>query len=195
MLEVRIVTLNPYKFQEAAAVLKSFGIRAINAKVKTPELQAETLEEVAIHRALHAIGKVAAPFAVEDAGLFIKALKGFPGVFSSQVFRKLGCEGILKLMDGVTDREACFKSVVAFVDWDGRVHLFKGVVTGEIATEARGEGGFGFDPIFIPRGSRATFAEERELKILISHRTRAFQHLANYILKPHRDLSATLLAR
>jgi XTP/dITP diphosphohydrolase len=188
MFEVRIVTLNPHKFQEAATVLRSFGIKAINAKVKTPELQAETLEEVALHRALYAIGRVAAPFAVEDAGLFIKALKGFPGVFSSQVFRKLGCEGILKLMDGVADREAYFKSVVAFVDWDGRVHLFKGVVNGEIATEARGEGGFGFDPIFIPRGSKLTFAEGRELKILISHRTRAFQRLGKFVREVMRQL-------
>lgn len=179
--ELKIVTRNPHKFREAAAVLEKFRIKAINNRLKTPELQAETLEEVAINRALYVLGKVAAPFAVEDAGLFIRSLSGFPGALSSQVFSKLGCKGVLKLMEGVADRTAYFKSVVAFVDWDGRVRLFKGVVKGRIATEARGEGGFGFDPIFIPEGSESTFAEKEDLKILISHRTRAFERLGRFV--------------
>jgi XTP/dITP diphosphohydrolase len=182
-VKLRIVTRNPHKFQEAAAILGKFGIKAINIKLKTPEVQAESLEEVAINRALYALGKVAAPFAVEDAGLFIRALGGFPGPISSSVFSKLGCEGVLKLMEGVTDRRAYFKSVVAFVDWNGRMRLFKGVVRGKIAAESRGRGGFGFDLIFVPEGSELTFAEKEDAKILISHRARAFQHLVKYILE------------
>ncbi|MEM0332314.1 MAG: non-canonical purine NTP pyrophosphatase, partial [Archaeoglobaceae archaeon] len=117
-------------------------------------------------------------------GLFIEALKGFPGVYSSYVFKTIGNEGILKLMDGITNRRAYFKAVLAY--WDGKeIHIFEGKVEGEIATEIRGSGGFGFDPIFLY--NKKTFAEMGDEKNEVSHRRRVLEKFFTWLQKS-RDL-------
>ncbi len=111
---------------------------------------------------------------VEDSGLYIRALNGFPGPYSSYVYKTIGYFGILKLMEDVTDRGAHFKSVVAF--YDGNIYkIFIGTVYGEIINDARGYYGFGFDPIFKPEGStRKTFAEmSLKEKCMYSHRAKS----------------------
>jgi len=119
------------------------------------------------------------PFFIEDSGLFIKALNGFPGVYSSYVFKTIGNEGILKLMRGVEDREAKFVCVIAYND--GKVRIFKGEVVGKISNEMRGEHGFGYDPIFEYNGR--TFAEMGEEKDLVSHRRRAADEFFSWLAK------------
>ena len=117
---------------------------------------------------------------VEDAGLFIDVLGGFPGVYSSSVLEKLGLDGILTLLQGREQRTALFGCCAAM--WDGeRLLIGEGNCTGEIAQEARGEHGFGYDPLFIPDVSGAdgrTFAQmSPEEKGRSSHRTRAYEQL------------------
>ncbi len=181
---VLFATGNRHKFQEAEMVFSEYGLSVERWDVKRLEIQSESLEDIArislawLMREAHP----GCPFFVEDAGLFIEALNGFPGPYSSYVFSKIGNKGVLKLMDGVKDRKAKFVSVVAFTNGEN-VIVFKGEVSGFISYNVRGEYGFGFDPIFIPEdGDGRSFAElSVNEKNKLSHRAKAIRKLAEWL--------------
>ena len=179
-MRLAFITSNPGKVEEAKRYFEPLGVEIYQLKMEYPEIQADTLEEVA-RFGVEWLGKrLDVPFFLDDSGLFIDALNGFPGVYSAYVYRTLGIDGILKLMKGVKNRNAHFRSVIAY--WDGEVHLFTGRVDGEIINEKRGSRGFGFDPIFVPEGFTRTFAEmTTEEKNLISHRGRALKAFAEWL--------------
>jgi XTP/dITP diphosphohydrolase len=180
--KILFATKNYHKVLEVNSVLRNCGFEA-EAYTSIPklELQLEDLETVALIAAANAYSSVRRPIIVEDAGLFIEALNGFPGPYSSYVYRTIGIQGILKLMEGISNRRARFVSVIALAYRDG-IMLFKGEVEGEITYEPRGKRGFGFDPIFVPEGSTKTFAEMTpEEKSLISHRGRAARKLCEWL--------------
>lgn len=156
-------------------------------KVKTMEIQDDDIERIAMVSALSIVREVNLPIIVEDAGLFIEALNGFPGPYSSYVYRTIGVNGILKLMSNVENRRAYFKSAVAFCDPGGELKCFQGVVYGKIAREARGSGGFGFDPIFKPdEEPTRTFSEMSiEEKNKFSHRAKALRKFAEWYRKAY----------
>lgn len=176
------VTRNIHKFNEASKLLTKYDIATAMLKTKKAEIQDDDLENISKTGALEAFKRSGLPLIVEDAGLFIKALNGFPGPYSSYVYRTTGNNGILKLTRGVTDRYAQFRSAVAYCGQDGSVKSFLGISEGRIAGEPRGSSGFGFDPIFKPlRGSGKTFAEmSTEEKNMFSHRSRALRKFAEY---------------
>lgn len=179
-MRLAFVTSNPGKVEEARKYFEPLGVEVYQLKVSYPEIQADTLEEVAEYGAKWLAQRVDDPFFLDDSGLFVEALNGFPGVYSAYVYKTIGCQGILKLLHGEKNRKAHFKSVIAY--WDGELHLFTGRVDGKIATEPRGSGGFGFDPIFIPEGFDRTFAEmTTEEKNRLSHRGRALREFANWL--------------
>ena len=124
----------------------------------------------------------------DDTGLEIEALNGRPGVFSAR-YAGEGCsyqDNVLKVleeMQGITNRRACFKTVVALI-LDDKQYFFEGRVDGVILTEQRGKDGFGYDPIFRPAGFRQTFAEMSAIaKNTISHRGRAMQQLKEFLTR------------
>jgi len=177
-MKVYFVTSNEGKFKEVKEIGRKYGIEIDWIKRKYLEPQGSDLEEIAKISAQILSEEIKEPFFLEDSGLFIEALKGFPGPYSSYVFKTIGNEGILKLMDGVEDRRAYFLAVIAF--WDGeKVLTFKGRVDGRIAEEMRGDKGFGFDPIFEYNGK--TFAEMGEEKNEVSHRRRALENFFEYL--------------
>jgi XTP/dITP diphosphohydrolase len=179
-MRIAFVTSNPGKVEEARTYFEPLGIEVYQLHFPYPEIQADTLEEVAEYGVKWLSERLNLPFFLDDSGLFIEALRGFPGVYSAYVYKTLGYEGILKLLEGIEKREAYFKSVVAY--WDGEVHMFSGRVDGEITREPRGSGGFGFDPIFRPHGFDKTFAEmTTEEKNKISHRGRALKAFAEWL--------------
>jgi XTP/dITP diphosphohydrolase len=152
---------------------------------KTLEIQADDLPEIAITSAIEAQHHVAGPIIVEDAGLFIGSLNGFPGPYSAYAYRTLGCKGILMLIEQSRKRDAEFQSVIAYTDDRStqQVRTFLGVVRGEISEEIRGDHGFGFDPIFIPSSFDLTFAEINvNDKNMISHRARSLEAFASWYL-------------
>jgi len=154
------VTSNIHKFNEARRVLAEYKIATAMLKMETVEIQDDDIEKIAKATATDAVNKCSLPVIVEDAGLFIKALNGFPGPYSSYVYRTIGTKGILELMKSRTKRDALFKSVVAFCSPEEPPRCFHGRAEGNISLEARGNLGFGFDPIFEPSaGSGKTFAE------------------------------------
>jgi len=126
------------------------------------------------------------PMIVEDAGLFINTLNGFPGPYSSYVYRTLGIDGTIKLINDKDDKKAEFRSIVAFGD-SSIIKTFQGVVRGMISIQPRGRSGFGFDPIFVPKGSEKTFAEmSLEDKNRYSHRAIALKKFARWYVKYHQ---------
>ncbi len=175
------VTTNIHKFSEARQILAEYGVSAALLKVEAIEIQDDYLEEIAKASVQYAVEKSRLPVLVEDAGLFVEALKGFPGPYSSYVYRTLGTKGILKLMEGIDEREAYFYSVVAFHSPERfSPECFHGKVEGKITLEERGNQGFGFDPIFKPRGGvDKTFAEmTADEKNKLSHRAQALRQFA-----------------
>jgi XTP/dITP diphosphohydrolase len=123
-----------------------------------------------------------ADFIIEDSGLFIDPLGGFPGVYSSYILKTLGNPGILRLLGDRKDRDAVFRSCFGHFSTHRGPALIKGECKGRIAFEQRGKEGFGFDPIFIPDGEERTFAEMSvEEKNSISHRGRALEALYNHL--------------
>ncbi|MCS7107683.1 MAG: XTP/dITP diphosphatase [Acidilobaceae archaeon] len=177
---VAIVTANRAKGEEAKRILQGFGIEAEVVEMEKLEVQSEVLEEIALRAARAAFEVLKRPLVVDDSGLFVEALNGFPGPYSSYVFKKIGIRGILKLLEGEANRSAYFKTALAFVSRDVE-RVFVGVVRGRIAEEPRGSRGFGFDPIFVPEGEDRTFAEmESWEKDRISHRARAYEAFAKF---------------
>jgi XTP/dITP diphosphohydrolase len=174
---IYFVTSNRHKYEE---IKKIIGYNMEMVSIPYPEIQADSLEKVAKYGVEYLKDKIEGNFFIEDSGLFIKALNGFPGVFSSYVFKTIGNEGIIKLMKGMEDREAEFISVIAY--YDGKTHIFKGICRGKIAKEIRGNKGFGYDPIFIAEGSNKTFGEmEMEEKNKYSHRGKSTKMLKNFL--------------
>jgi len=180
---ILFVSKNKNKFIEASYILSSFNIKLEWAPYSKLEIQSSSLIDIASFAAKNAFESIKKPLIVEDDGLFIKVLKGFPGPFSSYIYSTIGLNGILKLMEGVDDRECFFESAVAFCDQNIN-KVFVGRVYGEISRVIKGSYGFGFDPIFIPKGENLTFAEmPLNYKCSISHRAVALRDFAKWFLK------------
>lgn len=175
---VLYLSRNAHKYEEARALLGQ-AVKLAFRPMSFVEPQLLSVRAVALHKARQAAVRIKGPFLVEDSGLYVAALRGFPGALSSPVFSLLGNEGLLTLLKGERDRRAVFRACVVYGEGGRPVRLFCGSVTGKIAQEPRGSGGFGFDPIFVPRGSASTFAEmPLELKNRLSHRARALRRFA-----------------
>ena len=176
------VTSNVHKFQEARRILSEYKIATARLKVEAVEIQDDSLENIAKFSALDAVKNCGLPVFVEDAGLFIDALDGFPGPYSKYVYNTVGLKGVLKLMKNVTNRDAHFKSVVAFATPEEEPICFVGKVEGKISLQEQGTSGFGYDPIFIPHEDEGrTFAEMTTTeKNRYSHRGNALRKFGEW---------------
>ncbi len=185
MVRLYLASKNVGKISELRKLGSYFGIEVVPVDLPKVEIQSESLEEVSLYSVVNAFLTFRRPLIVEDSGLYIEALNLFPGAYSSFVYKTIGIHGVLKLLEGVENRRAYFKSVIALAAPNlSGVKLFTGVVHGVIATEPRGSGGFGFDPIFIPERSSKTFAEMNdEEKNRVSHRGGAFRALASWLVE------------
>ena len=173
-------TSSDHKYEEAREVLAEYGVELERLSIERVEIQADDPELIAEY-SLRVLD-VDVPILIEDAGLYIDKYYGFPGPYSSYALRTIDNEGILKLMEGETERGARYLSAVAFRDGDTSV-TFTGEVVGRIAEEMRGTNGFGYDPIFMPdEGDGRTFGEMSAAeKARISHRARAFRKLGEWL--------------
>lgn len=185
---VFFATGNIHKFNEARSILTELDIAVGMLRVKDTEIQSDSLMEIAQASAREAFKRCGLPVIVEDAGLFIDALNGFPGPYAAYVYKTIGNKGLLKLMKSVEDRKARFQSAIAYCDSSSCAPVcFKGEAEGEITVNERsrsGKSGFGFDPIFQPDGSAKTFAEMTlEEKNVFSHRAKAVCKFAEWYKK------------
>ena len=173
---IYFITSNENKFKEAKEIFAEYGIEVEQKKVPYPEIQADTLEEV-VEEGLKSIDEE--NVFIEDAGLFVDSLGGFPGVYSRYVEDTLGNGAVLKLLKDVKERGAVFKSVVGYKG--NGIKIFTGKVEGDIAESEKGTAGFGYDPIFVPKGFNNTFAEDFNLKMRLSHRKQVMEKLAKHL--------------
>ncbi|MEM2963385.1 MAG: XTP/dITP diphosphatase [Candidatus Anstonellales archaeon] len=181
-MNILFVTSNAGKFIEAKKILKERGINIAHKHDLIQEVRAEDCAVVAKEAARYAYEKYRKPLFVEDSGIFIKSLEGFPGAYSAYVYRKIGLDGILKLLENKKDRSAEFVSCIGYADKD-IIKIFSGKCVGNIAKRISGSEGFGYDPIFIPKGKKSTFGEDKNLKDVISHRRLALEKLAIFLKK------------
>lgn len=176
------VTTNVHKFQEARRILSEYKVATAMLRVGAVEIQDDKAENIAKASAIDAVKNSGLPVFVEDAGIFIEALNGFPGPYSSYVYRTVGIKGVLKLMRNVKNRDAYFQAVIAFSSPNEEPVCFTGRVNGKISLNERGTSGFGYDPIFEPsEDDGRTFAEmSGEEKNMLSHRAEALKKFAEW---------------
>jgi XTP/dITP diphosphohydrolase len=186
MKKILFITSNKGKLLEAEKLLSPLGYEVEQLEISYPEIQASGLDGVVSFGMEWILkeGGIKEPFLIEDAGLFIKALNGFPSVFSAYVFKSIGLDEILRLMEGKEDRNAYFESCIGYYDDKTGIKIFSGKVEGTIVIEKKGDHGFGYDPIFIPEGEKRTFAEmTTEEKNKLSHRGESLRRLAEFLGK------------
>ncbi|MEM0493010.1 MAG: XTP/dITP diphosphatase [Candidatus Thermoplasmatota archaeon] len=186
MKRIYFITSNKGKYNELRHKIESSGYNIIleQKDMGYPEIQADTLEEVAEYGIRYIRDRCSDPCIIEDSGLFINALKNFPGVYSKYVYLTIGLDGVLRLMSDKKneERSALFKSVFAYVDDKSEPVLFTGECKGLISDSIRGTHGFGYDPIFIPSGSDRTFAEmSTKEKNHYSHRGKSMDKLLLFL--------------
>ncbi|GGL49525.1 RdgB/HAM1 family non-canonical purine NTP pyrophosphatase [Halocalculus aciditolerans] len=176
---VRFVTTNAGKVAEAEEYLS--GLADVDQyDYDYVEVQSDSLAEIAASGAEEAYEAAPGddPVIVDDAGLFVKELEGFPGPYSAYVEDTLGVERVWKLGESLDNRRAAFRCAVAYTDGDA-TETFSGAVQGQLVAP-RGDGGFGYDPIFEHDGK--TFAEMGTAeKNALSHRGRALAKLADWL--------------
>ena len=184
--DVIFASSNMNKFFEAQIILAEFGIKPIHYLLDLLEIQDDSLSKIAEQKAVFAYNEsrlmksVGAPkpsaVIVEDDGLFIDSLSGFPGPFSSYAFKTLGNNGILKLVGN--NRNAQFRAVIAYCDSNEKPKLFESSIAGTISENIQGNG-WGYEPIFIPENQTKTYAELAD-KNKLSHRYEALKKFANW---------------
>ena len=201
-MKIVFATNNQHKLSEIRQILGSrvevLSLNDIGCDVDIPET-GTTLEENALQKAQYIYDNYHIDVFADDTGLEVEALNGAPGVYSAR-YAALECVAtesqkavshdseanmarLLRELGDNNNRRARFRTVIALIQ-QGKVHEFEGIVNGNIISERRGGEGFGYDPIFQPEGYDQTFAEMgAETKNHISHRARATQKLADYLLK------------
>ena len=184
-MQIAFATSNKGKFSEAEKILKHFGINIVHQNLRVEEIRSDSIADVASAAALDAFAELGVPLFVEDSGLFIPSLDGFPGAYSAWAFKKIGNRGMLKLAEG---EPAEFRACIAYTPDGAEAKTFTGLVRGRLSEELRGSSGFGYDPIFIPEktpgiqySGEKTFAEVPEMKSALSHRVRALEKFGKYI--------------
>ena len=201
-MKIVFATNNQHKLSEIRDILgesiEVLSLKDINCDVDIPET-GKTLEENALQKAQYVYDHYHIDCFADDTGLEVEALDGAPGVYSARYAgeghdSEANMTKLLKELGNNNNRKARFRTVIALIQKKNicpcgcnsikEVHQFEGIVNGEIIRERRGGEGFGYDPIFQPEGYDKTFAElGMEIKNHISHRARATQKLADYLLK------------
>ena len=171
-MKLSVITSNPGKVKEYQRYFDGLGIEMVHVRMTYDEVQTSELEEV-VEKGMGELKKKGlSGFIIDDSGLFINALGGFPGVWSAYVQKTIGNDGILKLMNGVADRSAVFKCCIG-CNISGKDIIVTGACDGVILTEGKGTEGFGYDPIFSHDGIRSFAELPLDEKNTLSHRGNA----------------------
>ena len=190
MKRLVFATGNSHKLQEVQGLFKEgFALsclKDVNITEDIPET-ADNLVDNALQKAWYVYNKCGIPCFADDTGLEVEALDGAPGVYSARYAgeEKDSMKNMLLLLEnmkGKTNRNARFRTIIAYIDENANEHIFEGEIRGIIIENMAGTNGFGYDPIFVPEGYDKTFAElSSEIKNTISHRARAMEKFLLYI--------------
>lgn len=176
---LHFVTSNPNKVREVERIVP---LPVVPLSADLPEIQAATLEEIALRKLERALELGRLPAVVEDVALGFLALGGFPGPYVKWLLHSAGGEGLGAIARGLEDRTALAHCCLAWSD-GSETRVFLGSTLGRILTEPRGERHFGWDPWFVPEGSGKTYAEMGDdEKDGVSHRSIAWRKLASFLV-------------
>ncbi|MBP5771731.1 MAG: non-canonical purine NTP diphosphatase [Bacteroidaceae bacterium] len=193
-MKLVFATNNQHKLSEVQQILgehfEIVGLKDIGCSEDIPET-ADTLEGNALQKARYVKEHYGLDCFADDTGLEVTALGGAPGVHTARYAELFGAGRthdsnanmnlLLQQLQNKSDRHARFRTVIALI-YKGEEHLFEGIVEGEILTEHHGHEGFGYDPVFQPKGHTCSFAEMPSTdKNAISHRGRATKKLAEFL--------------
>ena len=178
--ELYFVSSNTHKFEEAQRILSNLGVDISLFKTTLEEIQSDSLSKIAERKAIDAYTKIQKPVIIEDDGLFIDSLGGFPGPYSSYAYDTIGNKGIIQLLQNSEHRDAKFVAIIAYYNGINEVKLFESSIPGKISKEIE-KGGWGYDPIFIPDGESKTYANVSD-KDKFSHRAAALTKFSNWFL-------------
>jgi XTP/dITP diphosphohydrolase len=181
-MKINLVTSNLGKVKEFKIILSN-AIELNHIEKEYRELRDDNPEEIAKESAKRLAEELKIPVVVEDSGLFIKSLKGFPGTCSKYIHQRIGLKGILKLMENVEDRSCTYRSAVAYCEPGKEPVAFLGEEDGTISKEEKGNHGFGHDPIFKPKGSGSTLGEMEDCESLKKFRKIAIVKLMEFLKK------------
>lgn len=195
-MKILLSTSNAEKVRELRSILGSEYELLLKSDFDLDELDIEedgdTLEKNAYKKAKLLYDKVKINVIADDTGLFVKSLNGEPGVYSA---RYAGEDGdyfannkkLLRELYGESDREAYFETVICLITQNGDVHYASGKLEGYISNELKGEGGFGYDPLFIFDKNKSLAEISAEEKNKISHRSKALENLRVLLEKIKKD--------
>ena len=182
---------NENKFLEIQSLYEKENKENVKILFSSPaikEIQSDSITEVAEDKAKKAFSIIKRPVIVEDDGLFIEELNGFPGVYSSFAFKTIGNKGILNLLANNENRRAHFISVFSFFDGNA-IETFHGETAGHITMDIF-PSGWGFDPIFKPENEDSTYGElSIQRKNEISHRSKASRQFVRWYKLKHNQLN------
>lgn len=196
IMEIITATRNQKKIQEIKRILKGTDIILLSIddfpNYSEVEETGKTFEENSIKKAITIARFTGKPTIADDSGLEVYALKGAPGIFSARYAGQYSTDidninKLLKEMKSISDRRARFLCVIALAYPEGSVKTFYGSVEGSIAKKPKGTSGFGYDPVFYPKGYKRTFAEmSHQEKDSLSHRAVALKKFKNYLKRQLR---------
>ena len=182
---ITFITGNRNKLEEVRSILKTnqedthYSIKALD--IDLPEVQGEP-EYVIQEKCKSASSQLNGPIIVEDTSLCFNALGGLPGPYIKWFMKKIGLDGLNKLLLGYEDKTIEAKCIFAYQEnRDSQIHYFTGITKGTLV-EPRGNMNFGWDPVFLPEGYNETYGEmDSESKNSISHRFKALQLLKEFL--------------
>lgn len=196
MKKIFLATGNKKKIEEIKAIFSKLDVELLSILdgIEIPDVveDCETFEGNSAKKALEIAKHLNMIAIADDSGLCVEVLKGAPGVYSAR-FSGMNAtdasnnEKLLSDMENLEDRRAKFVSVITLAKPDGRVYSYRGELPGEVLKEKRGEGGFGYDPLFFVKEYNKSLAQLGEVKNIISHRALALKNLEKELDKILKD--------
>ena len=188
MNQLILATHNNHKAREFQDILPQYSVRTLADLGHDEEIEetATDLEGNSLLKAKTIFKRYGYVVISDDSGLEVNALNGAPGVYSARYAGEprndqRNTEKLLYKLQGASNRKAQFRTVITLMS-PGNSFQFEGIVSGTIAESPRGEAGFGYDPVFVPKGYQQTFAElPADLKNKISHRANAIEKLLHFL--------------
>ena len=179
-MRVRFLSGNDHKIKEAIKILGSVGVTVVPISLKLNELQTDDIDTIVSDKSAKAFHKIGHPLFVEQTGLFIDRLNGFPGGLTQVFWDTIGPDRVTEMFGQGGDTGVIARTFIGYCD--GRsIHKFQGEIRGNIAPSPRGNRDFQWDCVFVPEGGSETFAEMGDRKNDISMRRLALSKLSDHL--------------
>ncbi|MBQ8131646.1 MAG: non-canonical purine NTP pyrophosphatase [Bacilli bacterium] len=183
MKKITYVTGNWAKIKSARQYLEPLGYEVEQIKMDVPEIQEDSIEEVAKFSAKWASNELKQDVLKNDSGLCVEALNNFPGPYTHYAQDTIGEDGLLKLLEGQENRKAQFVEVLAYCEYGKEPVIFKSITNGSISYHKSGTHGWSWDFVFIPEGNDKTLGNYEDEERFRLWNMDAYQELVDYLEK------------